>query len=109
MIAKIPGYYITLRPSTLKRYAQNLSLDERHEEDIRARWEMFRSYRFAADPLARMIRSWAWHYRDFWFAVMYSAAVDEIIKDQEAAGNPFLFSDSPAFVSYIITGKEKIY
>ncbi len=109
VIAKIPGYYITLRPSTLKRYAQNLSLDERHEEDIRARWEMFRSYRFAADPLARMIRSWAWHYRDFWFAVMYSAAVDEIIKDQEAAGNPSLFSDSPAFVSYIITGKEKIY
>ncbi len=109
VIAKIPGYYITLRPSTLKRYAQNLSPDERHEEDIRARWEMYRKYRFAADPLARMIRSWAWHYRDFWFAVMYSTAVEEIIEDQEAAGNLSLFSDSQAIVSYNITGKEKIY
>jgi hypothetical protein len=65
VIAKIPGYYITLRPSTLKRYAQSLSLDERHEEDIRARWEMYRKERFAAD--------------------------------------------SSLFVSYNITGKEKIY
>ena len=109
MIAKIPGYYITLRPFILKRYAQNLSPDERHEEDIRARWEMYRKCGFAADPLARMIRSWAWHYRDFWFAVMYNAAVDEIIKDQETVGNHSLFSDSSVFVSYNITGKEKIY
>ena len=70
---------------------------------------MYRKYRFAADPLARMIRSWAWHYRDFWFAVMYSTAVEEIIEDQEAAGNLSLFSDSQAIVSYNITGKEKIY
>lgn len=109
VIAKIPGYYITLRPSILKRYAQNLSADERHEEDIRARWTMCRRCGLAADPLARMIRSWAWHYRDFWYAVMYSAAVEEIIEDQEAVGNPSLFSDSPAIVSYMITGKEKIY
>ena len=109
VIAKIPGYYITLRPSTLKRYVLNISADERHEDDIRARWKIYRRFGFASAPLAGMIRSWAWHYRDFWFAEMYIAAIDEIIEDQKAIGNDLLYFVAPVFASYQVTGKEKVY
>ena len=109
VIAKIPGYYITLRPSTLKRYVLNISADERHEDDIRARWKIYRRFGLASDPLAGMIRSWAWHYRDFWFAEMYIAAIDEIIEDQKAIGNDSLLIVAPAFSSYQVTGKENVY